>query len=376
MGDQVGRRIKETRELLGLTQTEIARELGVSKELISMVESGKKRPSMRVLSGLARVLGRDVSYLVGEREEPFIAVFRAGELSRPAKRQLGRVIGLVEDYRWLEDLMGAIPGEAPRYPQPSNSDLEGDSLYAYADKLAEQERARLGLGSEPVRNVFELLESQGLHVIHLDLGDDSVAGVLLHSDEKGAFAVINTRMTRGRQVFTAAHEYCHYLKDRDETYRVDRYVSERADERSKSSVERIANAFAASFLMPRIAVLRMAADFGTIGPEEVLYLKRYFGVSYQAMAYRLRGLGRVAPRELDPLLAVHPMSLEHLLFETSSEDERPKQRLPERYVRLALGAYANELISLAKLAELLDIDIVSLRTELAGAGLLPTTAVA
>ena len=51
----IGEKIKSLRESEALTQEEIAVKVGVSKEFISMVESGKRNPSLEVLSKIASV---------------------------------------------------------------------------------------------------------------------------------------------------------------------------------------------------------------------------------------------------------------------------------------------------------------------------------
>jgi|SRR6185437_7118911 len=52
----VGECIKLLRESAGLTQTELADSAGISGSLLSLVESGKRDPSVKTLRDIARAL--------------------------------------------------------------------------------------------------------------------------------------------------------------------------------------------------------------------------------------------------------------------------------------------------------------------------------
>ena len=60
-------RIKQTREQLGMTQSELHRKSGVSKGYISSLEAGhQKDPSYSKLSALAKALSTSPEYLFGD----------------------------------------------------------------------------------------------------------------------------------------------------------------------------------------------------------------------------------------------------------------------------------------------------------------------
>lgn len=62
---QVGARIREIRQHIGLTQAEVAEKLGIAKQSVTNYESGKTDPSIRNLIALASVLGVTTDYLLG-----------------------------------------------------------------------------------------------------------------------------------------------------------------------------------------------------------------------------------------------------------------------------------------------------------------------
>ena len=64
MENKFSTRIKELRNDKGLGQVELAKELGVSKSVISMWENGLREPSMSSLIKLSTFFNVSINYLV------------------------------------------------------------------------------------------------------------------------------------------------------------------------------------------------------------------------------------------------------------------------------------------------------------------------
>ena len=64
--DQLGRRIKEKREALGLLVKELSSHIAMTPSLISQIERGKAFPSIVTLKKIANVLQTTVGELIGE----------------------------------------------------------------------------------------------------------------------------------------------------------------------------------------------------------------------------------------------------------------------------------------------------------------------
>jgi Zn-dependent peptidase ImmA (M78 family) len=147
-------------------------------------------------------------------------------------------------------------------------------------------------------------------------------------DKEAAFALINSADTRGRQAFTAAHEYCHYLKDRYEgplldnpDVFVDEYVS------LYHPREKFAQTFAACFLMPASKVRAIIEkEFGgrKLTFDHVLYLKRYFGVSFAAMLRKAREMGFLSAAQFEDYIKRDPETREKEVFGRSIFSDRYK----------------------------------------------------
>lgn len=63
--------IKELREKLGMTQTDLAHAAGLTPAAISQFESGIRKPSFQTLECLSDALKVTTDYLVGRRERGY-----------------------------------------------------------------------------------------------------------------------------------------------------------------------------------------------------------------------------------------------------------------------------------------------------------------
>lgn len=369
MKELVGKKVKELRLLYNQTQEELANALGVSKEFISMIESGKRLPGLETMSRLGKIFNKDTDFFLRAEEEPFAALFRVETLGAQERSALDRAAKFCEDYAFLEKETGQLPVLPPAYPEKPGIAKSLSALKEDAEHLADSEWGRLGLGDEPIKDIFSLIESQGVHVIRQEMGNVGFDGAFLYSPENGAFLIINASRPLVRQVFTAAHEYCHCLKHRDRGIQIDRNIYEDYLNTDAPTMERYANAFAASFLMPRKAIERALKNLNKhLEAEEIIQLKRYFGVSYQAMVWRLVNLKSLSKSRTEELLQIKPRSLEESIF-GDTEETVTSAKMPERYVRIALDAYLMGKITVSRLAELLNKDVFELKKVLAESGL-------
>jgi transcriptional regulator with XRE-family HTH domain len=66
----LGVRIAEARKALGMTQTQLADELGVSQQVIASYEVGRRRVQVMLLPRLAHTLAVSVEELIGAQGQP------------------------------------------------------------------------------------------------------------------------------------------------------------------------------------------------------------------------------------------------------------------------------------------------------------------
>jgi transcriptional regulator with XRE-family HTH domain len=57
--NQLGERVRSRREGLGLTQRSLAEKLGVEASHVAFIETGRRKPSLKLVARLADILGLD-----------------------------------------------------------------------------------------------------------------------------------------------------------------------------------------------------------------------------------------------------------------------------------------------------------------------------
>jgi transcriptional regulator with XRE-family HTH domain len=133
--EDIGARLREEREGRRLSQRELARRLGVSASLISQIEGGQSKPSVKTLYAMVTELGVSVDHLFhGHHHAGLDAVDPEGEQgSSPVVHQDERhVIELASGVRWerltsgddegtdflhvVYDVGGSSAGDEMRHP--------------------------------------------------------------------------------------------------------------------------------------------------------------------------------------------------------------------------------------------------------------------
>ena len=97
MGLSMGTKIKDLREKAGMTQTELADKLGLSKSVISAYEKGIRNPSFKVLPLLAQIFNVTELYFFekGEWKNQPVTV----DISDLNVNQQRMIISLVNEFR-------------------------------------------------------------------------------------------------------------------------------------------------------------------------------------------------------------------------------------------------------------------------------------
>lgn len=329
---ELGSRIRAAREACRMTQEQVAAYLGVSRPTVVQIEAGNRSVSSLELDRLAHFLGRDMrEFFVESFEEAdaLSALFRASPdvVDEPAvAERLRSCVALGHEITNLERMIGldrSFAGTAGY--SLSRLTTRWDAIQQ-GERLADDERRRLGLGVVPVPDMAELLEAHGIRTGAVELPHD-VSGLTLNDERAGPFVIVNERHHSLRVRFSFAHEYAHVLADRERFGLVSRGAER------DSLIEVRANAFAAAFLMPEGGVRQFVAGLGkgrasrvstgvfdeeanldvhartvpgsqSVQLYDVVQLAHHFGVSRIAALYRLRNLRLITEPEFDRLKAL------------------------------------------------------------------------
>jgi Zn-dependent peptidase ImmA (M78 family)/DNA-binding XRE family transcriptional regulator len=203
-----GDRIRQARELCGMTQSELASKSGLTQSSVAQIESGAYVPSDATLQAIAIPIGFDVGFLKQDKppaEFPigsFLYRSQAGVTSRDKARahrtaQLMFEIGQVMKTR-LQD----VPVLLPRTSEPP-------------ERAAQIARASLGFSPDStIQHLINAVERAGVMVLSLPLDivglDGFSAWVGINHDIPVICLVAGKHGYRQR--FTVAEELCHLIK--------------------------------------------------------------------------------------------------------------------------------------------------------------------
>lgn len=118
-GDVVfARRLKEVRELRGLSQGDLAQRIGILPAGISHLETGRRAPSLLMLKRLADTLSVTIDYLTGRSDDPAGAETQAVGNSPAAV--INRTVKTLptEQQEWVARM---VTGLSEKRPQPSGA---------------------------------------------------------------------------------------------------------------------------------------------------------------------------------------------------------------------------------------------------------------
>lgn len=129
--------------------------------------------------------------------------------------------------------------------------------------------------------------------------------------------LINEYHPRSRQRFTAAHEYCHYLRDNEISIDYETEIIARDEFDRYKEREKIAEAFAAWYLMPKQLVeeqsRNLGIEFNRINPIKAYQLSLSLGTSYSATVNHLYTLHKISYSLRRELLNCKPKTIKGLL---------------------------------------------------------------
>jgi Zn-dependent peptidase ImmA (M78 family)/predicted secreted protein len=219
---------------------------------------------------------------------------------------------------------------------------------------AEAMRAHRELGVDTSRPIdpFVALRRSGVLVMRQPL--DRLAGAYLPAvatDGGYPGVLINVAHPPSRQRYTAAHELWHHRRDRDIVLDADTEWMARGED-GDSDRERLAEAFASWFLMPKRLVASTLAMLGVssqlLDEQGVYALSLELGTSYTATVRQLHGLKLITARLRDRLLKATPQSIKRALGEAdlTADPWRDVRLIGARTRGRAVGAIEGDIVAL------------------------------
>jgi len=212
------------------------------------------------------------------------------------------------------------------------------------EDLANQVRAAWALGLDPIPDLIDVLETQGIRVFMVDGNADSkFDGLAAHVGEM-PIVVVGRNWPGDRQRFTLAHELGHLL--------LEARLAEGLHE------EKACDRFAGAFLFPKQSVVQeLGAHRNAIEVKELGLLKEEFGLSMAGILYRARDLGVISQAYRDSQSKFFSMK--------GWNRKEPGSVYPSEkahiFEQLIFHALAEDYIGESKAAELLNLPLSQFR---------------
>ena len=277
----VGKRLKRFRLARGMSLDDLEAAIDglVSKQALSKYERGKMQAKASTLNRIAIALGIKSAQLWGEpscRVE-WVAYRKHARLGKKEQERLQSFVAEVLEKRVL--LLERM-GERKILELP----IQNFSVHKLkdAEQAAFALRQRWNLGIDPVANLVGVLEDHFIHIIEVDASEafDGISAVVRDNDKNVLAAAIATRrgIPGDRHRLNIAYELGHLTLNLEE------------DEEGVD-VEKAAFRFGAAFLVPAEELRREVGEKrNCIQSEELQYLKWRYGMSIQAILFRLKDL--------------------------------------------------------------------------------------
>ena len=327
----IGERIKSARIRAGLNLRNLAEKVGVSAQAISKYERNMDVPGSSVLIKLAKALAVRVETLLRPQSvslsQPSYRSHRSKLLVRDQETIHAQVLDWLERYMAIEEIMGVqMEFQMPNIHRKVKT-LDDIEQVALDLRLAWQ------IGLDPIENMVEILEAQGIKVGIIP-GADHFDALTLMANDAIPVIVVKDGMPGDRQRLSVAHELGHLILD----------IADGLDE------EKAAYRFAGAFLAPHPAVLLELGDRRSrLDPYELHVLKHKYGMSMQAWIYRARDLHILS--EADATAMYRQFNAKGWK-QLEPGDPYPVEST-ERLARLVVRGLTEEMISEPRAAELL-----------------------
>lgn len=383
----LGKKIKQLREKSRFTQEEVEKALGLPQKVCTHIENGVRKVSTLELAKFAELFHIPISDFFAKEvpeDDLLVALHRIApglELDPKIHDQVSKCLHICREGVFLKEVLGLSHQQTIRtYSCPPSQNIQ--EAKKQGEDVAREERRSLELGDSPIYDIAEVLSSQGIWTAQTKLPNE-MSGLFLHNAVLGMAIIVNASHLRTRQRFSYAHEYAHALFD------ANRSVAFFYFENARDLIEVRANAFASAFLMPEQGIVtllrsmgkgqgsridlaiydpsaesaihahyRQAASSQKILAQTISWIAHHFGVSYQAVAYRLQNLGYYKAKERDDLLNEESKGREylrvlHLLQDVEVSNSSTENReLKAQIANLAIEAFQREKISRGRLLDL------------------------
>ncbi len=271
--------LRRARIARGKTMTVLAKETGISRQMISNYELGKTIPSGNYLVKLISNLNFPKSYFSsGQASNLHGATFfrsQSAATKRARDMQSVRLSFQNDIYSVLSRYVNFPKVDIPE-PLDMNVREMTDEI---VKSMAMQIRERWGLGtSTPVDDVIRTAEVHGIIVVKTNMTNDKLDAVSEVIGGRPFIMLTDNGESSVRRRFNVAHELGHLV-----LHAGVESIHDFTTQQLKNTIERQANLFASTFLMPDEAFIESLLSTSL---EYYVKMKKYWKTSIQSMVYK------------------------------------------------------------------------------------------
>ena len=352
----IGGRIKLQRESIGLTQNQLARGIGVTRNTIVNYENGRTEPSTKDLVKITNTLGCRIMDMFSEKhsEQAPKFAFRAHKKLKRDPKIIAKARKYLNSYIEIEEITNSkIQIKIPQYDCFSERKENPDRWLEIAACDVKEKCGGEGLRYE---NISKFLENIGIRPLFFKSNENGIDALSVLYDDM-ALMMIRDRAVE-RTIFSVAHELAHLV------LHPHLFTDKPDDTENDRDYEKEADIFAGYFLVPNNELYRIwqqeHLDRLPIYNALIL-LKRYFGVSFWCLFRRLaqEGFTKISYQTLIIYVKRNLGIRGKTIMENLEPDPIQGSTLNKsyRFGRLIYAAFVNEEISVSKVAEMFQIRI-------------------
>ena len=354
----IGNNIRELMNESNISVRKLAEVINVTHPTMSKYINGEQAIDSERLYIIADYFNKSFDYFFREKHEERPVMFRADK----PKENLEQY-----DYsymlRKIEEYIDIIENDNLVYiPQSYTIKIDGSQLSEEnenaIEKIAKEQRRLLGIENRIPDNYYNVISKVGIHVLCFELKNKTLFGASSYAKGHGSFIFVNSNesIPEERQIFSLIHELGHLLFHQNE-YLNPKYNPLYEKTRGNTK-EKVADSFAGYFLLPKDMVKEYIKERdGKISPFE---MKKHFKVSIHALFLNLHKYGLISDDVYQGFWKrVHqnkwnktePEPLDHMSFEKKNE----------KLVIEIMKLYDKDEISINKISEFLELDIIDTR---------------
>lgn len=303
-----GQRLKDALQFRGMRMTELAKQIDISKQSLSLYANGENNPPYENVVKIAKALDFPFEFFMTEDlcttatdNTYFRSQASASKLMQNSQKMKLEYVAKVYEVllNYVDFPERNLP---PVFFRGTGNLLDADSeeILEQIELIANTVRKHWKVGMGPIYNMQYLLESNGIIVTGFKNVDEKIDAFSQRINVQNHGTVFVVALAIGekpdvRLRFDMTHELGHILMhnwdDSNDSLSKDEF----------NALEKQANMFASALLLPRETFGKDVVPYAT-NVEFYRSLRKKWGVSMQAMMYRTRQLGLITANQFQYMM--------------------------------------------------------------------------